>query len=200
MIKNYFKLIIAMTLLNTGCSAQKDMLINSVSAADNKQPVEDSILVRLQTENDLVIAYAVENFAWVRSVDYRIITQNNNDWKGYIYHKNMMPGNTGSPTVITMADVDRAACDSLLNYITAIKAWNIKGDSEDGFCADRNKKCNINDAPGSSLWVITKSAAINPYYYAPDFFEKCCPDEQRGLFLSVTKKIAAIVGQRSETE
>jgi hypothetical protein len=96
--------------------------------------------------------------------------------------------------------VDNAACDSLLNYITEKKAWDIKGDTGDGFCADGNKHCNINDASGSRLWVITKNAAINPSYYAPDFYERCCPEQQRGLFLSITKKITAIAGENEETE
>ncbi len=68
------------------------------------------------------------------------------------------------------------------------------------FCMDGNKNCNINDAAGLRLWIISKNAAISPYYYAPDFYEKCCPDKQRGLFLSITKKIAAVFGDASETE
>ena len=36
--------------------------------------IEDSVLQKLQAENDLIIAYAVENFAWVKSIDYHIIS------------------------------------------------------------------------------------------------------------------------------
>ena len=200
MIKNFLKLVIVMSLMNTGCSAQKDLLVSSIEASTKKQPAEDSVLHRLQGENDLVIAYAVENFAWVRSIDYRILVQNNNEWKGYRYHANLMRSNAGTPTSITPVNVDKAGSDSLLNYITAKKVWDIKGDSESGPCRDGNKNCNINDAAGARLWIITKNGSINPSYDAPEFYENCCPDEQRGLFLSITKKIAGIIGDSGASE
>ncbi|MEO8711707.1 MAG: hypothetical protein ABI405_06255 [Parafilimonas sp.] len=191
-----------MALINTGCSAQKNIPENNVDGpGSNKQPIEDSILRKLQTENDLVIAYAVENFAWVRSIDYRIIAQKNNEWKGYNYHLNLMRGSSaGSPTVVTEAVVNKESCNSVLNYINENKAWAIPGDSGDGFCNDGNTKCNINDAASARLWIITKNTVVNPSYYAPEFFEKCCPDKQRGLFLSITKKIAAIFGSSNDSE
>jgi hypothetical protein len=94
--------------------------------------------------------------------------QKKGEWKGYQYHKNLMKSSAGSPTSITPASIDKAACEALLTYLTENKAWTIPGDSKNGFCA-AGKNCNINDAPGSRLWMITKEAAINPYYYAPDF-------------------------------
>ncbi|MEP6464991.1 MAG: hypothetical protein ABJB05_01745 [Parafilimonas sp.] len=198
MIANYFKIILVMSLINVGCSAQKNILISHIESSGNSISVQDSILHKLQTENDLIIAYAVENFAWVKSMDYHIIVQKGNVWKGYKYHRNLMMNNAGSPTSVTLEKVDKAACDSILNYITEKKVWNIKGDAEDGFCADGNQNCNINDAASLRLCIITKNALINPSYYAPDFFEKCCPDEQRGLFLSITKKIASAFGESEQ--
>jgi len=200
MMKHWLILIIAIVFMNAGCKAQKNMLTENINNAADKQPVEDSILQKLQSENDLVIAFAVEKYAWVRSIDYRILAQNNNEWKGYIYHKNLMSNNTGSPTTASEIKVDKTAADALLNFLTENKAWTIKGDSENGFCADGNKNCNINDAAGSRLWLITKTAAINPAYYAPDFFENCCPEKQRGLFLTITKKIAGILPDNGITE
>lgn len=194
MVKNIFKIILAMSLINVGCSAQKTSLISNIETLGNKQAVEDDILHKLQTENDLIIAYAVENFAWVKSMDYHIIAQKDNKWKGYSYHKNLMTTSAGSPTLITEEKVNKAACDSILNYVTEKQAWIIKGDNGENFCTDGNKNCNINDASSLRLWLITKNAVINPSYYAPDFYEKCCPDEQRGLFLSITKKIASVFG------
>lgn len=200
MIKNCFKLILIIALMNTSCSAQKNVLISNIDASQNKQPIEDSVLNKLQAENDLVIAYAVENFAWVRSMDFKIIAQKNNEWTGYNYHLDLMHNSSGSPTTFTDEVVDKTACDAVLNYITENKVWAITGDSGNGFCADGNKNCNINDASSARLWIITKNAAINPSYYAPEFFEKCCPDKQRGLFLSITKKVASIFGNKSQSE
>ena len=128
-------------------------------------------------QNQLIIAY------WYKK---------DNEWKGYTYHKNLMPSD--SPTKLSeSATVDKAAAAALLNYITENNAWAIPGDSENGFCPDGNKTCNINDAPGERLWMITKTAAIAPGYYAAGFYEECCPEKQRGLFVSIAKKINAIV-------
>jgi len=193
MIKNCIKLILAMSLINSGCSAQKDALMSNIESSSGKQVVEDSVLRKLQAENELVIAYAVENFAWARSIDYRILVQNNNEWKGYRYHQNLMRSGAGSPTIFNEVSINKTAADDALSYITENKAWEIKGDPQGGPCTNGSKKCNINDASGARLWIITKKGAINPAYYAPEFYENCCPDKQRGLFLSITKKISAAV-------
>ena len=183
-----------MSLINSGCSAQKEVLISNIESSPGKQAVEDSVLRKLQAENDLVIAYAVENFAWVRSIDYRILAQNSNGWKGYRYHQNLMrSGGAGSPTTFNEVSINKTAADDALNYITENKAWDIKGDPAGGPCTNGSKNCNINDAAGARLWIITKKGAINPGYYAPEFYENCCPDKQRGLFLSITKKISTAV-------
>ena len=198
-MKNYLKLIIIMAFINTGCSAQKNSITENINASANKQPLEDAVLQTLQAENDLVIAYAIENYAWARSIDYRILVQKNNEWKGYTYHKSLMP--SGSPAKLSEPSaVDKAAAGALLNYMAENNAWAIPGDSENGFCADGNKSCNINDAPGARLWMITKTAAIAPAYYAAEFYEKCCPEKQRGLFVSIAKKINAIVSVKNAEE
>jgi hypothetical protein len=200
MIKHWINLIAVITVMSTGCNAQKNTLTENIDAVAGKQPVEDTVLQRLQSENELVIAYAVESFAWVKSINYRILVKSNGEWKGYVYHKNLMRNNAGSPTTFTTAVVDKAACDALLNYLTENKAWTIKGDSGNGFCSDGNKNCNINDAASARLWLMTKTGVLNPSYYAPDFFENCCPDKQRGLFVSITKKITDIVADKGTTE
>lgn len=190
----YFKSFILIVLLSIGCKAQQNLLEKNIGTTANKQIIEDSVLSKLQSENDLVVAYAIENFAWARSISYRIVAKNNNVWQGYVYHKNLMNNSTASPSVLNKINVNNASCDSLISYLTVNKAWLIKGDADGNFCNDVNKKCNINDAPGARLWMTTKSAAMNAGYYAPEFYEQCCPgNEQRKLFISVTEKIAAIV-------
>ena len=194
------RLFILILFLNFGCRAQHNLLETNIKASGSHQPIEDSILREFQSANDLVIAYAVENFAWVKQADYTILTHNNKEWKGFIYHKNLMLNNAGTPTSITPVNVNKTACDSLFDFITKNKAWTIKGDTDKGFCVNINKQCNINDAASARLWLITKAATFNASYYAPDFFENCCPDKQRGLFLSITKKISAIAGETDATE
>jgi hypothetical protein len=200
MIRNFLKLAFIMATINVGCSAQKTPSINNMDVHLHTKAVEDSLLQKLRSENELVIASASENFAWVKSISYLILAQNDNEWKGYVYYKNLMPNNAGSPTSVNAVAVDKIACDALLNYITEHKAWDIKGDSGNGFCANGNKNCNINDAAGARLWLITKTGVAAPSYYAPEFFERCCPDAQRGLFVSIMQKITAIVGEKDVTE
>jgi hypothetical protein len=178
------------------CSAQKNSLMQQVDVLGNDKTIEDSVIRKLRNENDLVIAYAVENFAWVRSINYVIIARKNDEWTGYHYYVNLMRNQSqpGAPGNINPAVVNKSACDSLLQYISQTKAWNIPGDSGQNFCPGSGKGCNINDAAGTRLWIITKKGLINPSYYAPEFFEQCCPgDKDRALFLSITKKIQEIV-------
>jgi hypothetical protein len=171
----------------------------NVNASGNQQTIEDEELKKLQSENDLVIAFAIENYAWARSIDYYIIAMSNAGWKGYKYHHNLMRGNAGSPTSLQPVQVNSAGCDEVVQFISQNEGWNIKGDSGQNFCSDGSKNCNINDAPGSRLWMITKTAYMAPSYYAPQFYEKCCPEKQRGIFLSITQKIAGLFGEK-ETE
>lgn len=189
MMKQYLIILVTMALMNMGCNAQKDSIISKVDAIGIKHQVDDSILQKLQADNDLIIAFAVENFAWVRSMDFHIITQKNNEWKGYIYHKNLMKNNAGSPTFFNSAVISNVMCDSALRFISENKAWTIPGDSDSGFCKDGNKNCNINDAASLRLLITTQKGVYSSSYYAPDFFEQCCPDPQRGLFVSIIKKI-----------
>jgi hypothetical protein len=178
------------------CKAQKISVVRQVDSFGNDQPIEDSVIRRLRENNDLIVAYAVENFAWVRSVNYLIIASKNDEWTGYWYYVNLMHNQSQSnvPGNINPAEVNQAACDSLVQFITQTKAWNIRGDSGQNFCPGSNKSCNINDAAGARLWIITQKGLVNPSYYAPEFFEQCCPgDKDRALFLSITKKIQDLV-------
>ena len=195
MKRKYFLPFLIIALYGISCSAQKNMLVQQVDNRGNNQIIEDSVIRRLRANNDIVIAYATENFAWVRSISYLIITQNNGEWMGYQYYVNLMRNQplASAPGNINPAIVSAAACDSLLQYLTQHEAWNIKGDAGQNFCPDGNNGCNINDASSARLWIITKKGLANPSYYAPDFFEECCPDKNRALFLSITNKIQNIV-------
>jgi hypothetical protein len=180
------------------CMAQKNSIITAVDQAGNNQPLEDSVLNNLRNDNDIVIAYAIENFAWVRKINYTIIAQKNGEWKGYEYERNLMKQNLSQK--ISSVSVNKTACDSLVNYIMQNKVWTIKGDNGENFCTNGNKNCNIFDVATERLWIITNQTVINPSYYAPEFYEKCCPDKDRALFLSVKKKIENNVSSKNITQ
>ena len=195
-LKCFLPGIFALTLAS--CMAQKTSIVTMVDETGNNQPLEDSVLNNLRNNNDIVIAYAVENFAWARKINYTIIAQKNGEWKGYNYEKSLMKQNPSQN--INSISINKTACDSLANYIMQTKAWMIKGDNGKNFCANGNKNCNIYDVPTERLWVITKQTVINPSYYAPEFYERCCPDKDRALFLSVKKKIENCVSNKNVTQ
>src|SRR5215203_3842630 len=159
----------------SSCVGQKNSVMHHVDALGRDQTIEDSVIRRLRESNDIIIAYAIENFAWARSISYLIIAKKNDEWMGYRYYVNLMPNQPreSAPGNINPAEVNNVVCDSLLQYITKTSAWNIKGDADRNFCPDANQNCNINDAEGARLWIITKKGLVNPSYYAPEFFEQC---------------------------
>ena len=183
----YFLIIVLIITALSSCKAQENLIVKKIDEAGSNQALEDSVINNLRNNNDIVIAYAVENFAWVRKINYTIIAQKNGEWKGYQYNVSLMKQNPSQS--IVSAKINKNACDSLVAYLLQTNAWKIKGDSGSNFCVNGSKNCNINDAASGRLWVITKKTVFNPSYYAPEFYEKCCPDKDRALFLSIKNKI-----------
>ncbi len=199
MKKGKFLLLgVFVTAVLASCKAQENLIIKKIDEAGTNQVLEDSVINSLRNDNDIVIAYAVENFAWVKKIDFIILAQKSGNWKGYQYKLNLMQQNPSHS--ITSITTDKNACDSLLTYITQTNAWTIKGDSGSNFCSGGNKNCNINDAASGRLWIITKKTVFNPSYYAPEFYEKCCPDKDRALFLSIKNKIEKSVSISTEED
>ena len=169
------------------CKAQQNLVIQNIDEAGSNQVLEDTVINNLRNNSDIVIAYAVENFAWVRKINYTIIAQKNGEWKGYQYNISLMKQNPSQN--ITSVSINKNACDSFIAFIEQQKAWTIKGDNGENFCTNGSKNCNINDAASARLWIITKKTVFNPSYYAPEFYENCCPDKDRALFLSIKNRI-----------
>lgn len=175
----------------SSCKAQKESVIKQVDETGSDLVLEDSVLNNLRNNNDIVIAYAIENFAWVRSIHYKILAQKNGEWNGYVYTANLMKQHPSQ--TVSSVNINKKASDSLVDFILQTKAWEIKGDSGTNFCKNESKNCNINDAASARLWIITKKVVINLSYYAPEFYEECCPEKERALFLSIKQKIENIV-------
>lgn len=186
--------LLSTIILLAACSTGSKLLtdeVNKIGSADN---ISDSVLHSLQQKNDIVIAYITENYAWGRNISYSVICKNKDAWSGYRYNKKNMINDMGY--TLSAVTVNTAACDSLLNYITTNKVWEIKGETgeEGSRCPNANQNCNIADAASNSLWLITKEKFIAPSYYAPFFFEECCPgNKDRHLFLMTGMKVMSIV-------
>ena len=58
-----------------------------------------------------------------------------------------------------------------------------------GYAEPITNEHTLNALVGVNKAIVTKKNYINPSYYAPDFYEDCCPDKYRSLFLSITKII-----------
>jgi hypothetical protein len=69
------------------CNNTRVMSASSFDEYARTEQITDSFLVSLQQNNEVVLAYVVESYAWVRAVDYRIIAMNKGQWKGYTYHR-----------------------------------------------------------------------------------------------------------------
>jgi len=178
------------------CSSQKNSM-NTIEFAGKNILPDDSILLDLQNKNDIVLAAETETFAWAKTSHYQILAKKGNNWMGYVYYVNKTnPAERNNPENfnINPAVVDNPNADSLWQWLMQNDVWKIPGDNGKDFCNGSAGKCNINDAATSRLWILVKDKGINPSYYAPEFFEKCCPGNiHRKLFLQAFEKISALV-------
>jgi hypothetical protein len=186
-------------LLFLSCRSSKAMTANPTEQKERQEQLEDSVLINLQQNNELVLAFAVETYAWARTKNYKILTLNNNEWKGYNYKIN---NSTHSSSGLIPVTVSADSCDALWKFIKEKDATKITGDNGKDFCpGDKNKNCNINDGATWRLLFITKDSVITPSYYEPQFYEDCCPgNANRQLFLGVAGKIKNIAGDTNGIE
>lgn len=163
----------------------------------------DSVLADLRQKNELLLVFADENFAWTRMTSYYILAKNGEQWKGYFYKgsNRKMPASTD--TIYKEISVSKEDADDVLAHFNANELWKVKGDDGKNFCAGTNssdsskpvtQKCNIYDANTWQLFMITHDKVISPSYYAPDFYERCCPGNiDRKHFVEAAKKIRSLI-------
>lgn len=180
------------------CTSGSKLFVSEVNNAATATDTGDSVLISLRQKNDLVIAFATENYAWVRNISYLLICKNDNTWYGYNYKKQNMPNDKSYS--FSEIKINAPACDSLLNFINKNKAWEITGDTEEkSRCGESNSNCNINDASSNSLWLFTKEKLVSSSYYAPAFYEACCPGNvDRKLFLTIGAMVYSITSANEE--
>ncbi|MEP6846918.1 MAG: hypothetical protein ABI861_12980 [Panacibacter sp.] len=174
------------------CNHTRVMSANSFEEYARTEQVTDSFLLSLQKQNEVVLAFAVESYAWIKSVDYHIITMNSGQWKGYTYYKRVTGGALEKHEPVP---VSNETCNAVWKSIQINEAWKIKGDDGKDFCSGSEKKnCNINDGVSWRLLIITKDKITDPSYYEPVFFEECCPGNAgRKLFIETVNKIKSSV-------
>ena len=186
-------IISSLLLIMFSCSSRQ-YAMNSFEKNATNIPVKDSVLLSLQQQNDIVIAYAVDNTAWSKSSTYQILAKNKDEWSGYYYFVNYSA--PGSNFNINPVMVPKESCDSLLAYIKQNEIWQIKGDEGGNFCNSPASNCNINDGQTWRLMVLTRSKASQCSFYEPAFYEGCCPGNAgRKLFINTAYKIQQLVSE-----
>ena len=154
----------------------------------------DPFLHNLQQNNDLVLVFAVESNAWIKSVAYKALAKNKNEWNAYGWYVNKSAGSFVQPNVNPLT-ISNDSCDAVWKFFQDKEVWKIKGDTGEGFCTGNKQDCTINDGVNWRLLIITKDKIIDPTYYEPGFFENCCPgNADRALFVEAVHRIDGITG------
>jgi len=192
-------LIALFTVTVFSCNNTRVMSAGSFDQYARAEQAADSFLLSLQQQNEIVLAFAVESSAWVRAVDYRIITLSKGQWKGYTYYKRLTGGATEKHAAIT---VSNDVCNDAWKFIQTNEAWKIKGDNGKDFCSSSgNKNCTINDGVTWRLLILTKDKITDPSYYEPAFYEECCPgNTERKLFIETVNKIKTAAHVKNNEE
>jgi hypothetical protein len=187
----FFACLSAFALL--ACTGPKKAAYLQKSSAGYGQveQLADSFLHSLQQQNDVVLASAVENTAWGHSISYHILAQHNNKWAGYLYSIAVNKRVTINPF-----PVSKTAGDSVLGFFIEKQVWTIEGDKGRNFCDSTygRKSCVLNDGATTHLLIVTPTSVIRPTYYEPLFYQRCCPNAMRQLFLQAVDKIQTASG------
>lgn len=158
-----------------------------VNKNDGSVQLTDSFLLRLQQENDIVLATVYENNSFFINIAYRIIARKNGAWKGYVYTITSL--NKIPPKTITNTNVSQSACDSALMAFQQAPTWKNKIDS-----AQINCEWAVDDGSTWYLLMMTPNKLSSNYYYEPQAYQHHCPDADRLSFLYATNKIDIIFG------
>jgi hypothetical protein len=181
------------------CNNTQVMSAGSFDQYARTQQITDSFLLSLQQHNEVVLAFAVESYAWVRAVNYRIIALNKGQWTGYTYYKRTTGGAIEKHEAVT---VSNDICNEAWKFIQTNEAWKVKGDDGKDFCSgSQNKSCTINDGVTWRMLIITRDKITDPAYYEPAFYEECCPgNTERKLFIEASDKIKNAVKVEEDEE
>lgn len=181
------------------CNNTRVMSAGSFDQYARTEQVTDSFLLSLQQHNEVVLVFAVESYAWVRAIDYRIIALNKDQWQGYSYYKRITGGAIEKHETI---NVSNDLCSEAWKFIQTNEAWKVKGDDGKDFCSGSEKKnCTINDGVTWRMYILTKDKIADPAYYEPAFFEECCPgNNERKLFIEAVTKIKNAVKVKDNEE
>lgn len=169
--------------------SQNDTLITNINASQSDTEIINPKLKQLQQENDLVISFGTLNFAWARRGSFYVLAEQNNSWKIYRFDAKLPPSADDANMSISPQEVAASEAENIKSLYAKAQLWKTAGDGGENFCTGK-KNCNINDAETWTLSVATKNNIHTTTYYAPDFFEECCPgNNYRKEFVQIAHAI-----------
>ena len=193
-------LFLSALLLLVSCTSSQRLLIRQVDKSGTEASPEDSTLRVLQSNSQLLLIFVNENFLFSRVRSYNILAYHNGKWTAILYGAgNMIRPGSGLPETPVTYDsfaVSQQNCDSIQRYLLDNRIWAVPGDDGKHFCSDTLSNCTLKNGTRWRLLIMTPGKMIDRSYYAPEFFEKCCPgNPERKIFIEACKKIEALLIQ-----
>lgn len=165
------------------------MLIEHINKSKSDMESLDPQLKKLQQKNDLVIAFATLSYAWSRTATFYVLASKNKQWKFYFYQSKLPFSRIDTTSVLSSINISETDAENIKQLYTSSNLWETEGDENGVFCSDK-KDCNINDAETWAISVATPKNIHTTTYYAPEFFEQCCPGNlRRQRFVAIAKEI-----------
>lgn len=177
--------------------SNNDTLIKNINNSKADAETNNAELKKLVQENDLVIAFASLNYAWTRRGTYTVLANRNKEWKLYWFQSRLPPSANESTEELKPLNVSAADAEKIKNLYAESSLWTTEGDADGNFCAGK-KDCNINDAETWAISAATPQKMHTTTYYAPKFFEECCPGNSiRARFVGLAEEMMKLTGNRS---
>ena len=183
-------------LSQTASDSSQDSLIHHINSSTMDTDIVNFKLKSLQQQNDMVIAFGSLNYAWTRKGTFYVLAKKNSDWKLYVY-QSKLPPSAEEAAEPTPQNVSTETAEKIKQLYAASSLWSINGDENGNFCSGK-KSCNINDAETWTLSISTPQNIHTTTYYAPEFFEECCPENPyRQRFVAIAKEMIKLGGSNS---
>jgi len=171
----------------TCCFGQKQIVFRKgINVLHNLQ---HHVLTRLQKDFDFSIVYAPWS-AWDSSPNYYILAKKGDSLFAFRYHQRIMADipieiqDTG----LHQVKVAKITLEGLLKTIIKNDLSNLKEETNDSHGCPGDG-CQIVDAAHKCFYIINKEGHRYLHYYAPDYYEGCCPGSSARVSISKCAKV-----------
>ncbi len=179
-------------LVQSSINKTNDTLIQIINKSKKDTTSINPQIKKMAKQNELVIAFGTLNSAWTRKGTFYVLACKNKMWKLYLYQLKLSSALIDSTPQIDSSNLSVSSAEHIKQLYTSSQLWNTSGDTNSLFCNNK-KDCNITDAETLTLSVATPQNIHTTTYYAPEFFEQCCPgNPYRHSFVAIAKEIQKI--------